>query len=106
MYAYIQIGSHQHKVEKDAVFHCNQTENNPNDTFFNTQVLLFAESDKKVHTGKPFLTNVKVELQVLENLRGTKIAGLKYKKRKGYRKRWGHRQEIQKMKVVAIHKDS
>ena len=126
MYAYIQLGNHQHKVEKGTVFHSERTSYKPNETFEIDQVIMLSEvpdskntsdpketkgtakndkeTQKKIHLGKPFLKDVKVEVQVITDLKAPKIQGFKYKKRKGYRKSWGHRQQLQKMKVLNIIK--
>jgi len=55
-----------------------------------------------VNIGSPAVSGAKVSLKVLEDLRGEKIRGFKYKKRKNYHRRWGHRQSLQKLQVVSI----
>lgn len=102
MYAFIRLGGHQHKVEKDQVIVSDLTGHEPGSEFDCTEVLCVANgTDLKV--GKPTLSGAIVKLKVLENLRSPKIRGFKYKRRKGYRKTWGHRQNLQKLQVVAIN---
>ncbi|MCB1191848.1 MAG: 50S ribosomal protein L21 [Leptospiraceae bacterium] len=100
MFAVISLGNQQFKVEKDQVFLAQKT---PNEIGidFDTHALLISE-DNKVHIGTPVLNNSKVVLRVLEELRGEKIHGFKYKKRKNYHKSWGHRQDLQKFQVISI----
>jgi large subunit ribosomal protein L21 len=101
MYAFIRLGGHQHKVEKDQVIVSDLTGHEPGAEFSCTDVLCVANgADLKV--GKPLVSGAQVKLKVLENLRSPKIRGFKYKRRKGYRKTWGHRQNLQKLQVVAI----
>ncbi|MCB1157946.1 MAG: 50S ribosomal protein L21 [Leptospiraceae bacterium] len=100
MYAIIKVGNQQFRVEQDLEFVSQRTGREVGSEF-ETPALLFAEGNK-INVGTPELKDVKVKLQVLEDFRGTKIKGFKYKKRKNYHKSWGHRQELQKLKVVSI----
>ncbi len=52
--------------------------------------------------GKPVVSGAKVTASVVENLRGKKIYSFKKKRRKGYRRKIGHRQDLTKIKVEAI----
>ena len=100
MYAIITLGNKQYKVEKEQVFLSEKTENQIGSQFDATVLLLADEN--KVKIGSPAVSGAKVSLKVLEDLRGEKIRGFKYKKRKNYHRRWGHRQSLQKLQVVSI----
>ncbi|HEY5652777.1 MAG TPA: 50S ribosomal protein L21 [Pontiella sp.] len=52
--------------------------------------------------GTPVVDGAKVKVSVVENLRGKKIYSFKKKRRKGYRRKIGHRQELTKIKVEEI----
>lgn len=69
---------------------------------FDAKVLLFSESSNKVHIGQPELKTARVSLKVLEDVKGDKIHAYVYKRRKNYQKAWGHRQQLQKVKVVSL----
>lgn len=101
MYAYIKLAGHQHKVEKDQVLLSEKTGHDAGSEFECSDVLLLADG-KTVKVGKPNVAGALVKLKVLEDLRGPKIRGFKYKRRKGYRRSWGHRQDLQKLQVVSI----
>src|SRR5262249_51246016 len=58
--------------------------------------------DKEVVAGGKELEKVKVEATVSEHLRGPKIKVFKYKAKKGYRRRAGHRSELTKLEVTEI----
>lgn len=100
MFAIISVGNKQFKVEKDQVFLSEKSGKNPGEEF-DANVLLVAE-DNKVNVGASPLGSAKVTVKVLEDLRGKKIHGFKYKRRKNYMRRWGHRQDLQKLQVVSI----
>lgn len=100
MYAVIQVGNQQFKVQKGQTFLSQKTEN-PIGAEFEAPVRLLAQ-DNKIHIGTPLVTGAKVILKVLEDVKSKKIRGFKYKKRKNYHRTWGHRQELQKLEVVSI----
>ncbi len=101
MYAVIQLAGHQHKIEKDMVFLSELTGNENGKEFSTDQVLLVGEGSS-VKVGKPFVQGATVTLKVLEDTKAPKIRGFTYRKRKGTRRRWGHRQSLQKLQVVDI----
>ncbi|NCS94755.1 MAG: 50S ribosomal protein L21 [Leptospira sp.] len=100
MFAIISIGNKQFKVEKDQVFLSEKSGKNPGEQF-DAKILLVA-NDNKVNLGASSLSAAKVTVKVIENLRGDKIRGFKYKRRKNYKRSWGHRQSLQKLQVVNI----
>ena len=100
MYAVVTIGNQQFKLEKGQVFLSQKTGKEVG-VEFDSPVHLLAQ-ENKVHIGTPEVSGAKVTLKVLEDVRGDKIKGFKYKKRKGYYRHWGHRQDLQKLEVVSI----
>ena len=67
------------------------------------EVLMAIDEQGKAHLGAPFLPQAYISARVLENKRDEKIVVFKYKKRKRYKRRRGHRQEISVIKVESIH---
>jgi len=101
MFAVIKLAGHQHRIEKDQVFLSELTGADEKSEFECKDVLMVGQkADVKI--GKPFVEGASVKLQVLENVRGNKIRGFTYQRRKGTQRHWGHRQELQKLKVVEI----
>lgn len=101
MYAIIQLAGHQHRVEKDMVLLTELTGTEPGKEITCKDILIVGQG-AGVKVGKPFVSGATVKLKVLENLRGNKVRGFKYKRRKGTHKAWGHRQSLQKLQVVEI----
>jgi large subunit ribosomal protein L21 len=62
--------------------------------------VLFRDGD--VITGAKDLAKVKVEAKVVANVRGKKIKVFKYKAKKGYRRRAGHRSELTRLEVTSL----
>ena len=100
MYAVISLNNQQFKVQTGQVFLSPKT-TNPVGSEFEAKVLL-TSNENKVNIGSPVVSNAKVKLKVIEDLRGEKINGFKYKRRKNYHRSWGHRQDLQKMEVVSL----
>lgn len=64
----------------------------------------FSRSEKVPRSGSaaPLVEGAKVEGEIVEHFRGPKLIAFKMKRRKGYRKRKGHRQELTKVKITSI----
>ncbi|MCB1307618.1 MAG: 50S ribosomal protein L21 [Leptospiraceae bacterium] len=101
MHAYIKLGGHQHRVEKDQVILAELTGHDAGKEFNCTDVLLVADGSN-VKVGKPLVNGAHVKFKVLADVRGPKIRAFRYKRRTGYRRQWGHRQNLQKLQVVEI----
>lgn len=97
MYAIIHLAGHQHRVKKDQVILSEATGNAEGAEFDCSDVMMVGDK-----IGKPYVSGASVRFKVISNLRGEKLTGYKYKKRKGYHKAWGHRQNLQKLQVVDI----
>ncbi|MDY7027509.1 MAG: 50S ribosomal protein L21 [Spirochaetota bacterium] len=101
MYALVEIKGKQYKVVEGDVLTVDKLENEAGDTLeFDTVLLTSNEGDVKV--GTPYVDGVKIQATVEEHAKGTKIFVHKFKKRKGYRRKQGHRQKYSKLKVTGI----
>lgn len=98
MYAVIESGGKQYKVEEGTKLLVDRLDAKDGDKI-SLRPVLFRDGD--VVVGKD-LAKVKVEAKVVENLRGKKIKVFKYKAKKGYRKRAGHRSELTKLEVTSL----
>lgn len=101
MFAIIELAGKQHRITKDQVFLSELTGKDAGESFEISSVLMSGE-EGAVKVGRPFVSGAVVKVQVLENMRGPKVHGFKYKKKTGYRTSWGHRQNLQRLKVVDI----
>ncbi len=90
MYAIIESGGKQLRVEVGQKVFVEKLNVNENDTYVFDKVLLF--SDNGVKVGNPYLKNAKVEAKVVKNGLNKKIRIHKYKAKTTYRRTMGHRQ--------------
>ncbi|MEE9912339.1 MAG: 50S ribosomal protein L21 [Deltaproteobacteria bacterium] len=101
MYAIIKTGAKQHKVsEGDVVLVEKLAGDKGTEVVFNE--VLMVSDDTAVKIGKPFVEGAKVVGEVIAQTKGPKLLIGKQKKRKGYKKKTGHRQELTSMKIKNI----
>lgn len=101
MYAVIQTGGKQYRVEKGDVIKVEQLEGEAGQSIDFDQILMF--SDDGVHkVGNPTLSGAKVTGEVLEQGRAKKIFILKFRRRKHHMKRQGHRQNYTAVRITDI----
>jgi large subunit ribosomal protein L21 len=101
MFAIIDFGGFQYKVEKDCTLFVNQLETEVGNSFDIEKVLLI-ENEGVVKVGAPVVEGAKVTAKVLEHLRGDTLVVFKKKRRKGYKVRNGHRQYLTKIQIEEI----
>lgn len=101
MYAIIQTGGKQYKVTEGSVLKIEKLNVEPGDRLTLDQVLMVSD-DNEVRVGDPLVANAQVIATVLEQGREKKVVVYKYKKRKNYRRKQGHRQPYTKIKVEKI----
>jgi large subunit ribosomal protein L21 len=101
MYAVIQTGGKQYKVEPGEEVRIEKLDGKVGDEIYFDKVLLISK-DGKVTVGKPVLKNTKVVAKIIRQGRGPKIIVFKYKRRKRYRKKQGHRQDFTGVKIIDI----
>ena len=102
MYAIIESCGKQYKVaEGDVVFFEKlDAEEGKKVTFEN--VILVSEEDGKVQIGNPYVKGIKVEGKVVSHGKAKKILVFKYKAKKNYRRKQGHRQPYTKVEITGI----
>lgn len=101
MYAVIKTGGKQYKVAPGDMLRVEKLEAKKGDTIELNEVYLVADGDT-VNVGKPTVPNAKVTAEVLGEGRGEKLLIFKHRRRKGYRKTIGHRQDFTTLKVKEI----
>ena len=101
MYAVIEACGKQYKVTKgDVVFFEKLDVEEGKKVTFDKVVLLSDEG--KVEVGAPYVKGIKVEGKVVAHGKGKKIIVFKYKAKKNYRRKQGHRQPYTKVEITAI----
>ena len=94
MYAIVEIAGQQFKVEKDKKLFVHKLDAKEGDSVDFDKVLL-VDNDGKVAVGTPTVEGAKVTAKVLEaEVKGDKVMVFKKKRRKGYKKMNGHRQQF------------
>ncbi len=101
MYAVIATGGKQFKVQEKDVVAVEKLAGEIGNKVTFTEVLAMGEgADVKV--GTPMIEGAKVEAEIIDQFRGPKLIAFKMKRRKGYRKRKGHRQSLTKVRILSI----
>jgi large subunit ribosomal protein L21 len=98
-YAVIESGGKQYKVEEGMTLLVDRLDAEEGDKVALRPVLFRGDA---VLAGSKELEKVKVEATVAEHLRGPKIKVFKYKAKKGYRRRAGHRSELTRLEVTTL----
>lgn len=101
MYAVIETGGKQFRAEEGNTLYVEKLNANVGETVTIDQVLL-VEKDGVVKVGTPVVDGAKVVLKVVEHGKGEKIIVFKFKSKKNYRRKQGHRQPYTKVLVEAI----
>jgi large subunit ribosomal protein L21 len=104
MFAVVKTGGKQYKVAKDDVIKVERLDAEPGDTIALEEVLLVGDGEKST-AGRPTVAGACVAAEVLEQARGRKILVFKKKRRKGYRRLNGHRQDLTVLRVTDILTD-
>ena len=101
MYAIIETGGKQYKVENGDVLYIEKLDAAEESSVTFDKVVAL-HNDKDLKTGAPYIKGASVDARVLKNGKGKKIRIFKYNPKKGYRKRQGHRQPYTKVQIGAI----
>lgn len=101
MYAIIETGGKQYKVQKDDIIFVEKLTANEGETVDFKVIALFGEGN--ITTGTPYLDTAKVSAKVLKNGKGKKITVFTYKPKKSEKRKLGHRQPYTKVQIEAIN---
>lgn len=101
MYAIVEIAGQQFKVSKDLKVYVNRLTNEEGSKVSFDKVLL-VDDNGSITLGAPAIEGASVEAKVLQHLKGDKVIVFKKKRRKGYKKRNGHRQYLTQIVIEGI----
>lgn len=101
MYAVIATGGKQYRVEQGDIIQVEKLPVEPEESVEFEQVLLVSGEDG-IKIGSPVVPGAKVVGKVLEQGKGPKIHGLRYRAKVNYRRRYGHRQPYTKVEIQDI----
>ena len=103
MYAIIEAGGKQYKVEEGSVLNIEKTSKKPGDIIELSNILLLVNGEK-VEIGRPYLDKGTVVAEVKRHFKGKKTLVFKKRRRKDYKKILGHRQQYTEVKIKEIKK--
>lgn len=101
MYAIVEIAGQQFKIEKDQKLFVHRLQEDEGASINIDKVLLLGNGDN-ITLGAPAIEGAFAEAKVLEHLKGDKVIVFKKKRRKGYRKKNGHRQYLTQIQISNI----
>ena len=102
MYAVIKTGGKQYRVAQGDRLRVEKLAGNVGDTVTLVQVLLVGEGEG-VKVGAPLVGGAKVQAKIVAQDRGKKIIIFKFRRRKNYRRKTGHRQPFTALEITGIN---
>lgn len=99
MFAIVKIAGQQFKVEKDQTLFVPHVEGKAGDKLEFSEVLLSANEGKLVIGDK---VKAKIKAEIIDQVKGDKVIAFKMKRRKGFRKKHGHRTHYTKIRINSI----
>jgi large subunit ribosomal protein L21 len=105
MYAIVSSGGKQYKVQKGEILRVEKISGDIGAPVSFDKVLMFSDGEN-VDIGQPVLENVSVNGHIVEQDKAKKIIVFKYKRRKRYRRKQGHRQQYTAVKIDNIAQNS
>jgi large subunit ribosomal protein L21 len=101
MYAIVDIAGQQFKVEKDQKLYVHRLEGEEGKKVSFDKVLLI-DTGNKVSVGEPVVKGASVDAKIVAHVKGDKVLVFKKKRRKGYQKLNGHRQQFTQIQIEGI----
>lgn len=102
MKATIKTQGRQFTVQEGDVLFVNRFQDTASGDSVTIDTVLAVGEGESMKFGSPVVEGASVEAKILENKRGKKVTVLKKKRRKGYRNKRGHRQELSVIKIESI----
>ena len=101
MYAIVEIAGKQYKITEGATIDVDLLHTEDKDLNFDRVLLLVSDNDIKV--GSPTVENVQITAEILDReIKGDKIVVFKWKRRKNYRRKRGHKQKYSRLAIKKI----
>lgn len=102
MYAVFETGGKQYRVQEGDVLFIEKVAGNEGESLNFDKVLLVSNGEE-VKVGKPYVDGVSVTGNIVEHGKARKIIVYKFKRKKDYRKKQGHRQPYTKVRIEKIN---
>ena len=105
-YAVVLVGSHQYRVEENNIFEVEKLTPSPASGQESKEVkldqVLLLQENGTAKVGQPFVPKASVTCEILGDIKLPKIISFKFKRRKGYKRKKGHRQTVVRLRVKSI----
>ena len=102
-YAVVLVGNHQYQVEENHIFEVERlTATEPEAKELKLDQVLLVRENGKIKVGQPYVANCTVNCEILGEIKGPKLISFKFKRRKGYHLKKGHRQRVVRLRVTSI----
>lgn len=101
MLAIIKTGGKQYKIEKGDKIKIEKIEGNEGDVI-NFEEVLFVGDENDAKVGTPIVEGAKVEAKIIKTEKGDKVVGVKFKAKKRYKVKFGHRQTMTEVEILSI----
>lgn len=100
-YAVIETGGKQYRIEAGQTLDVERLEGDAGAQIAVGRVLALSDGSA-LSVGTPVVEGATVTAEIIEQLRGPKVVSFKKKRRKGYKRKLGHRQELTRIKIVSL----
>jgi len=105
MYAVVKTGGKQYRVSEGDTIKVEKLEGEPGASIQLNEVLLLSDGDN-ITLGRPFVDGANVTGEIVDQDRNRKVVIFKYRRRKRYRRKAGHRQPFTAVKITAINAEA
>ncbi|MBN1898859.1 MAG: 50S ribosomal protein L21 [Spirochaetes bacterium] len=102
MYAVVEIEGNQYIVEKEKSIRVDRLNHVPKNKKLSLEKVLLYHNKKDVVIGTPYIQGASVQAEYVNDIKDKKVVVFKYKKRKRFRKKKGHKQPYSVIKVIDI----
>lgn len=102
MYAVVEVGAKQYRVQKDDIIEVEKQDVEGANGLILDKVLLVCDKDN-IQVGKPYVKDAKVGAVVLGQIKAKKAVSYKYRRRKAYHRKKGHRQQLTRIRINEIN---
>ncbi len=100
-YAVVETGGKQYRVQKGQVFTVERLDRDEGEEVSLDRVLAHSDGSS-LTVGTPSVEGASVKAEIVEHLRGDKVVSFKKKRRKGYTRKVGHRQDLTRIRIVDV----
>ncbi|OGC06417.1 50S ribosomal protein L21 [candidate division WOR-1 bacterium RIFOXYD2_FULL_36_8] len=100
MYAIIETGNKQYKVQTGDIINIELLGQNEGEVKFDK--VLLVSNETKIEVGTPYVSSAKVLGKVLGSFQGDKVINYKYKSKSNYHRKKGHRQNLLKVEITEV----